>query len=193
MKSASNRRRGLLIAAAFVALQTAAAGGYFCVEKNRAPSVHASFRFERLPSGVRALPAVDLERSDGSILRSVELRGRPVLLHFWATWCPPCRDELPELLQLAREESGIQVVAVTLDEDWPAVRQFFGGAVPTAVVRDAGAVLTESYEIGTLPDTYLIDRQGAAKLRFGGARAWTLPEAVAVLRPYIEQNQGGSR
>ena len=193
MNGASIRKRGLLIAVAFVALQAAAAAIYFYVEKDRGTSVQVPFQFERLAGGVRPLPAIDLERSDGSTLRSAELRGRPVLLHFWATWCPPCRDELPELLQLARDESGIQVVAVTLDDGWPAVRQFFGGTVPAAIVRDASAALTASYEIGTLPDTYLIDRQGAAKLRFGGARAWASPEAVAVLRPYIEQNQGASR
>ena len=131
--------------------------------------------------------AVDLllVRPDGTSRRLTDLRGRFVLLHFWATWCPPCREEFPALIetgrQLARERE-FELVAVTLDEDWGVLREFFRGEIPAEVYRDRGGDGSERYDLSTLPETFLLAPDGRPVLRFAGAREWRGAEALDLLR-----------
>ena len=123
------------------------------------------------------LPDVSLQAADGA----VALRGEgPTLLHFWATWCAPCRRELPRLLRLAEELEGARVLAVT-DEPWSAVVAHFGDApVPACIARDPGGQLARTLGVAALPDNYLVDDGGVARRRVPGSidaasraiRAW---------------------
>ena len=86
------------------------------------------------------LPDAPLERAggDGAPVRV----DRPALLHFWATWCAPCRQELPSLLKLADEIDGVRVIAVS-DEPWSAIEAHFApGPVPRWIARDPAAIVT---------------------------------------------------
>lgn len=148
--------------------------GYLGVERSRSSGTQERFRYEELRE-VRPAPELALVRPDGAPRRLSEFRGKPVLLHFWATWCPPCREELPELLALGRElskDGRLELLAVTLDEDWATVREFFGGEVPGEILQDKSQQSMRLYELSTLPDTYLVDSDGLLRLRFGGARDW---------------------
>jgi len=118
-----------------------------------------------------ALPSVELERADGrsASITSAEV---PVLLHFWATWCAPCRRELPGLWALAADLEGVEVVAVT-DESWEDVRGYFGGEVPRWVARDPDGTLAGTLGVSALPDTYLVDVGGVARRRISGPLEWT--------------------
>lgn len=165
------------------ALQALALVTYRQVEQRRAARSASAFRSERL-SHAPSLPALELERADGQRVRTEP--GRRVLLHFWATWCPPCREELPALLALARDVPELRVIALSLDDDWTVVRAFFAGAVPPEVMRDPGNTLRQRYEVGALPDTYLLEGGGA--LRFAGARAWDTREARAALERDVLQD-----
>jgi thiol-disulfide isomerase/thioredoxin len=124
---------------AIVAAQGLALFVYFSVERARSlRRQDGEFQHERVAG--RTAPDLILARPDGSTRRLVNLRGRPVLLHFWATWCPPCLEELPALLELGRtfgESSRLTVVAVAVDDDWEALRRFFGGEIPPEVYRDS--------------------------------------------------------
>lgn len=155
---------------------------YRGVQSRRRASTQPVFRYERLTND-RA-PDVDLVAPDGSKPSLAAFRGEVVLLHFWATWCLPCQEELPGLLALGRElgkSHRVRVVAVSTDADWPKVREFFRGDIPAEVVRDASAS-AKSYGVFTLPDTYLIGADGLLRLRFRGARDWRLqPAREAVL------------
>jgi thiol-disulfide isomerase/thioredoxin len=111
------------------------------------------------------------------------LRGRPVLVHFWATWCPPCRDELPGLLDLAASGE-ITVLAVSLDGDWDRVRHFLDGEAPAAVVLAAPGTEPERFGVTGFPETYLVDARGQLRQRFSGPRDWrsdAMREAVTTL------------
>ena len=160
-------------------LQALAVGAYLYVEHRRQGGRAPPMRYEVLGEGRRA-PDLDLERSDGTPIRLAQLRGRRVLLHFWATWCEPCREEIPSLLEGAAE-CGLEGVAVTA-EPWSVVRTFFGGAVPPHVFRDPSGQAAERYEVSTLPDSYLLDRGGTLRVRFGGPRDWRSKAAQDVLR-----------
>ena len=98
MERARLRRIGLTVAVVLL-VQGAAVAVYLRVESRRRSRDAAPFRSERL-RGAKQAPDLELRRPDGAAVRLSELRGKVVLLHFWATWCPPCREELPGLLQL---------------------------------------------------------------------------------------------
>ncbi|HWO10111.1 MAG TPA: TlpA disulfide reductase family protein, partial [Polyangiaceae bacterium] len=147
-------------AATILAVATLQAGAvlvYRRVERAReARPTAGSFRHERLVP--RPAPDVQLLAANGSRGRLSDYRGRPVLLHFWATWCPPCKAELPALLALGREldrEGGARVVALATDPDWDSVGRFFGGAIPSEVVRGEADDVAKDFEVSVLPDTYL--------------------------------------
>lgn len=104
------------------------------------------------------------------------------LVHFWATWCPPCRKELPTLLEMARRNRGrLDVWAVTTDREWTTVRRFFEGEVPSIVVRDPSGGGSRAYGVTSLPDSYLIDPQGRIRARFSGAQNWSASEMDEIL------------
>ena len=192
MTAPSRRRRVVAIAAAVIAAQGLAVFAYVQLEEAREDGRETPFRYERIDGSPR-LPTVELVKPNGAFLSTSELRERPVLLHFWATWCPPCREELPGLLRFARSQPGLRVVAVTVDDDWAVVARFFDGDVPSEVVRDPSGALVKQYGVGGLPDTYLLDRNGAARLRFAGARNWRSATARRALDAELQQWAGGSR
>ena len=173
---------------ALVALQAAALAVYWRVERSRKADRAPALRYERLAAG-RLAPDLELRRVDGSTVRLSDLRGKTVLLHFWATWCPPCREELPGLLKLGRELArgdGFELIAVTVDTEWDTVRAFFGGEIPPVVLQDASGTGYRRYEISTLPDTYVVAPDGSLAVRFGGAREWQSEGARELLLREVE-------
>ena len=113
-------------------------------------------------------PDFVLEATDGTSVSLADLRGRPVFVNFWATWCPPCRAEMPDISQVAEEnrDSGMIVLGVNLQEDRePVVRyaQTLGLTFPLLLDR-CGAVATR-YNVTGLPTSYFIDREGRIRDR----------------------------
>lgn len=131
------------------------------------------------------IDSMTLEHADGARLE-VRALERPILLHFWATWCTPCRRELPVLLEAAREHDA-RVLAVSTDSEWAPVRAFFDGAPPPAVVRDPSGVLARALGVSSLPDTYVVDGEGRATRRIAGPLDWSTPEH----RAWLASTAGG--
>jgi cytochrome c biogenesis protein CcmG/thiol:disulfide interchange protein DsbE len=103
---------------------------------------------------------------DGQPFDLASLRGRPVVLNFWASWCKPCRDEFPLFKAQLREqaESGIQVVGVLYEDDPDAAKGFaeeFGMEWPS--VTDPAGEAASEYRVVAPPQTYFIDRQGIVR------------------------------
>jgi len=113
------------------------------------------------------------------------LRGSDVLVHFWATWCPPCREELRDLEYLTRRLRGrLQVLTITVDDEWSEVSRFFGDQAPSfGVLWDPGRRLASIYGTQKFPETYLIDRQGRITTKFVGPRPWN----SAAARDYFDE------
>lgn len=116
--------------------------------------------------------APDFERvaMDGSSLRLSSFRGRVVVLNFWATWCTPCRVEIPEFITMQRELDGVQFIGVSLDEEgFDVVRPYaeeMGITYPLVIGDDSLAA--DFGGIMGLPTSYVIDREGLIRQRFIG-------------------------
>lgn len=132
-----------------------------------------------------------LERADGSRVTLAQMpRNKLVFLNFWATWCPPCRDELPSMFRLRGQmkDREFMVLAVSYDDAWTNITDFFTkwvGEVPDAsqmtIVRDPtkddGKTLRELFGTTKLPDTYVV-MNGRILARFVNARNWIDPAIV---------------
>ena len=122
--------------------------------------------------------------SDGT--RTVDLsklRGRIVLLNLWATYCAPCIEELPSLLELQKRMPEIAVVAVSIDQDPDVYRRFLvQHHVDLLTVRDEDMKVNALYGTAQIPETYVIDRQGVVRRKFVSAQVWTSPEIMSYLQ-----------
>jgi peroxiredoxin len=101
----------------------------------------------------------------GDSVRLAQLAGRPVLLNIWATWCPPCREEMPGLERLSKElgPEGLRVVGVSVDAkgDDDAVRDFLReNGITFTILRDPDARVSEAFRTTGVPETFLIGRDG---------------------------------
>jgi cytochrome c biogenesis protein CcmG/thiol:disulfide interchange protein DsbE len=120
-------------------------------------------------------------QADGKAQQLSDLRGKVVVLNFWATWCPPCVEETPALNRLAAHMAGQGgvVLGISVDDDAGAYEKFlqdYGVAFPTW--RDASRQVATSYGTKMYPETYVIDRQGKLLRRIIGPQDWDSPEML---------------
>ena len=142
-------------------------------------------------TSANAQPAPDVQfaKLDGGSLRLTELRGRVVVLNFWATWCIPCRSEIPALsaMQKAMDGEGLTVVGVSYDDTPELIQEFQKDLKQEYTVvlggKDVGAQLPAS----PLPTTYIIDRQGQIREKFIGERSQSAFEAV--IKPLLQDRK----
>jgi thiol-disulfide isomerase/thioredoxin len=127
--------------------------------------------------------APDFTISDGSTtVHLANYRGRVVLLNFWATWCPPCVEEMPALIQLHHERPDLAIVAVSIDEDPEAYNLFIARRhVDLITVRDPAQSAAKLYHSEGWPETYIIDKTGIIRRKIVGDPDWTNPEIRAYL------------
>ena len=125
----------------------------------------------RGPGVDRAAAAFDLPRLDGGRVTLAGLAGRPVVVNFWASWCPPCREEAPLLVQLARQAQGDLAVVGVLYQDAPDnARKFvdeFGVPYPTLLDPDGRTAI--DYGLTGIPETFFVDRAGVIRAHQVGA------------------------
>ncbi|MDO9068169.1 MAG: TlpA disulfide reductase family protein [Deltaproteobacteria bacterium] len=123
--------------------------------------------------------------ADNSILKLSELKGRVVLLNFWATWCPPCREEIPSMMKLNKAMAGkpFQMVSVSIDEGGKStIDSFFkdsGFLLPTYLDQDGRAA--KAYGITGVPESFVISKQGIVVKKIIGGIAWDSPDVVSFL------------
>jgi cytochrome c biogenesis protein CcmG, thiol:disulfide interchange protein DsbE len=129
-------------------------------------------------------PAPDFTVQDADRKVSLhDFRGKTVVLNFWATWCPPCVEEMPSLVKLQSNlKDRVVVLAVSVDEDERSYRSFLKkNNVDLLTVRDPQQKSNELYGTFKFPETYIIDRDGRVQRKFIGAVDWTRPDVVAYL------------
>ena len=126
----------------------------------------------------------------GETLRLKGQRGKPVLVNFWATWCGPCREEMPamERLYAKHRQRGFVLLAVSVDTDAALVRPFLERYKLTfPVALDAKMDLANAYGVRALPASFLIDRDGYLAALALGPRAWDNRAAHALVEGMLAQ------
>jgi peroxiredoxin len=112
------------------------------------------------------------------------MHGQVVVLNFWATWCAPCVEEVPSLVEMQRrmKGKGVTVLAVSVDEDEGAYQRFVKNHnVNLLTVRDPDQKSNSLYGTSVFPETFIIDRNGVVRRKFIGAVDWTEPEITDYL------------
>jgi thiol-disulfide isomerase/thioredoxin len=148
-------------------------------------------------------PPLELVAMDGSRLSLAAMKGQVVFVNFWATWCPPCRAEMPSMLALGKELEArypgkFRMVAVSVDEGWSPVKEFFqappymGSTQGLTVALDADQRTTIAYYCAArggcpdsykFPETYIVGKDGRLVAYVVGPRNWSVPAA----RTFLEQ------
>ncbi len=137
----------------------------------------------------KAAPAFELKDLDGRIVKLSDFKGKVVLLNFWATWCPPCREEIPDLIALQNKyrDKGLVVLGVSLDQKGPAPVKSFVGRMKInypVVIGDEKTAMNYG-GIQAIPTTFYVDRNGKiAGVQEGGADGKTFEQA---LQPLLEK------
>ena len=130
-----------------------------------------------------AAPDFTVQDSDRKVTLSEE-RGKIVVLNFWATWCPPCVEEMPSLVQLQQrmKDKNVVVLGVSLDADDDAYHRFIKEhKIDFLTVRDPDQKSSNLYGTFKFPETYIIDRSGVVRRKFIGPVDWSQPEVVDFL------------
>ena len=138
--------------------------------------------------GKPAAPAIDLMKTDGTPLSLQQLRGKVVLVNFWATWCEPCIREMPSLQHLRDQlqADGFEVLAVNYQEGPARINAFVENLNLTLpVVRDTDGSVARAWGARVFPANYVVDRAGNIRHSMSGAADWTSPQLISTIRTLL--------
>jgi peroxiredoxin len=134
----------------------------------------------------RPAPDFSLPDMDGKLYKLSDYRGKVVLLNFWATWCPPCRHEMPSMEKLHRElkDKPFQILACDQQEDGDTVFAFTGQFDPAPsfpLLLDSKSAVAKAFSVPGLPTTFIIDKSGRIAYRAVGGRDFGHPDIRALI------------
>ncbi len=144
----------------------------------------AGCRSGSTPPGVNGqAPDFTLKDTDKTVSLS-QFRGKPLVLNFWATWCPPCIEEIPSMIRLQTLMGGkVQILGISTDVDNDAYRRFISDKkINFLTVRDGDQRVNTMYGTYKFPETYIIDGKGVIRRKFIGGANWDSPEIVGYLQ-----------
>jgi peroxiredoxin len=124
-----------------------------------------------------AAPDFALKDWQGHDVRLSSLRGQVVLVNFWATWCNTCVIEMASMEQLVEKERGkkFRLLAVSVDDDWAAIRKFFAKGTPLEVLLDKDRSVPKKWGTEKFPESFLIDADGTIRYYIVSNRDWSAP------------------
>jgi thiol-disulfide isomerase/thioredoxin len=178
-----------------------------CRSEDRAPAVsQANLAEFGVDASNVVAPPLDITALDGARLKVEQFRGQVLFVNFWATWCPPCRAEMPSMLALGRDLEArypgkFRMLAVSVDDGWNPVKEFFaappyqGNTQGLTVALDEEQKVTSAYYCSArggcpdsfkFPESYIVDKNGRLVAYVVGPRNWDHPTARAYLESLIK-------
>jgi peroxiredoxin len=142
-----------------------------------------SFGVQRLEK--KKAPSFSLKGLDGNKIALKDLKGKPIIVTFWATWCSPCKEELPTLEKFVEgKREQLAIVTMAIDgENEKKVRRFVEeNKISLVVLLDEKEQTARTYRIRMVPTTLLIDREGMMIGTITGQRDWSVPEAWSAVK-----------
>jgi peroxiredoxin len=175
------KRIALLFAAAVMAF-SAVSG---CTKEKEKAQQKPKSETAALPAAEgKPAPDFSLKGSDGNVTLSA-LKGNVVLVHFWATWCPPCLEELPSLAKLNTQMAGkpFRLLAVSIDTDGDSsVQKLFGKLkINIPALYDMEGNVSKQYGITGVPETFIVSPDGTIIKKVVGSMDWTSPDVATFL------------
>jgi thiol-disulfide isomerase/thioredoxin len=157
-----------------------------------APGVVKAFKEAGLPLLARRMNPTDfsLPLLNGENRKLSDLKGKVVFLNFWATWCGPCRAEMPAMEALHRrfKDRGLEILAVNCQEKREQAAAFMReGGLSFPVALDGSGQISGAYGIRAIPTTYILDRRGSVIARIVGSLNWEEPKILAAFEALLEQ------
>ena len=134
-------------------------------------------------------PGFALQDYAGREISLSSLKGRVVLVNFWATWCPPCVAEVGSLERLTQLEKNkpFSLLAVSVDDSWDTVRGFFPKGTPLTVLLDSDKKSPARYGTQKFPETFIIDREGKVRFFVVSDRDWAAPDIKACIDALVDE------
>ena len=142
------------------------------------------------PTKPRPAPELNLPRLDGGRIDLGELRGRVVLVNFWAVWCPPCRKEMPSMERLSKmmAQRPFTILASNAGETPEQIRPFLNEVPLTfPILLDQDSARMKAWRVFVLPTSFIVDKQGQIRYSLSGHIEWDEPEAVAVIERLLAE------
>ncbi|HEY0172715.1 MAG TPA: cytochrome c biogenesis protein CcdA [Pyrinomonadaceae bacterium] len=152
-----------------------------------APTNSAALQNSSATNAAQPAPDLELTTTDGKPLKLSELRGQVVLLNFWATWCVPCRSEIPALNAMEKELSarGFKVLGVTTSDSSDVVSEYQKDVRQDYTVALGDDAVANAYSVGVLPTTFIIDREGRIREKIIGEKTRAFFEAR--IKPLLDE------
>ncbi len=142
------------------------------------------------PEVGKPAPDFTLQTLEGTTVRLGDLKGKVVFVNLWATWCPPCREEMPSMVRLYNfmRTRGVEILAVSEDNDREALKAFVEKyRVTFPVLPDENKRIYNLYRATGVPETHLIDRSGILRSSTIGPFDWTSPDVVRTVEALLRQ------
>ena len=146
-------------------------------------------------TGAPEAPPLELKTVDGQPLALSDLRGRVVVVNFWASWCEPCVDEMPSMQRLRERLAGeaFEILAVNFQEGEPRIRAFLSKVPVTfPIVRDTDGGVARAWKVRVFPSSFVVDPDGQLRYLLVGAIDWTAADVEKTLRSLL-QSSGPAR
>jgi cytochrome c biogenesis protein CcmG, thiol:disulfide interchange protein DsbE len=172
----NNEKRVLQIQA--VAAVLLAALCFFLYDAMREPNVETG----------DSAPSFKLVTDKGKQISTKDFGGKVLVLNFWATWCPPCVEEMPSLQAMAEKlgPNGVVVLGVSVDANEAAYQRFLKQTgVKFETSRDPEANISSSYGTFKYPETYVIDQNGKVRQKYIGPRDWMSPDVLQSIQSLL--------
>ena len=156
-----------------------------------ADDLHTQFARLGFHTFIKEIPIYDfkLESLNGQTVSLSLLKGKVIFLNFWATWCAPCRAEMPSMERIYKElkDEGLEIVAVNLQENRKHVQKFVDEfRLSFKVLLDKTGRVGQSYGTRYIPTTYIIDKNGIILAGAVGPRDWYTPEILSLFREILK-------
>jgi thiol-disulfide isomerase/thioredoxin len=160
--------------------------GLPCVHAVPSAAIPLGYDVQPWPRGRKAPPIPSVDTA-GRAWALSSLRSRVVLINFWASWCAPCRSEMPALQALAeRENSGLTLLTINLKESPAAIAQFvLGTGLSLPVLRDPQGDVARAWGVRVYPSTVVMDPEGRPRSLVRGSLDWSAPEGDALWKPLL--------
>lgn len=136
-------------------------------------------------TGPAAAPPIELKTLDGAAFALTDLRGKVVVVNFWATWCEPCIEEMPSMQRLRAKlrSEPFEILAVNYQEGVPRIRGFLQKVpVEFPIVRDTDGAVARAWKARVFPSSYVVDRAGNIRYALVGSIDWSAPAVEKTLR-----------